>query len=133
MSKEFVQFTFPCSTCLVQAACKDKPVKKEDLYDAVKSCKCLTLPAFDPTSMTYHKMMMECYSNFGPDLMNHVQKSYSPSGVETHNSIPVRFMQIMIQMTAVMQYMVNSTSWREGDLKAFDKHEINLKLKGLQL
>lgn len=132
MSKEFVEFTFPCTACLVQAACQEKPTEKADLYDSSKNCRCLTLPTLEK-GMTYHKMMIECYSNFGPQLMNHIQKSYSPSGVETHNNIPVGYVQMMVQMTAIMQYMVNSTSWAEGDLKPFDKHEINLKLKGLHI
>ena len=78
-------------------------------------------------------MMIECYANFGPKLLNTIQKSYSPSGVETHNNIPVGYLLIMLRMVGIMEYMVNSTSWDEGDLKPFDKHEVNLKLKGLQV
>jgi len=126
MSDKFIQFRFPCTDCLVRAACKNKPTEKDDLYIG-NGKTCLTLPKLNHKS--YHKMLIECWANFGFDLLDNVQKREEPAGVNKDNNIPSGYVRAMHQMASTLQYMVNSTSWSEGKLFPFDKYEINEKLK----
>ena len=125
MSDEFIQFNFPCTDCIVRAACKNKPNKK-DLYRG-GSIPCLALPNVKDKS--YHKMLIECWANLGCSILNHVSKLELPIGVNKDNQVPASYIRAMHQMTKAIGYMVNSTSWREGQLLPFDKMEIDEKLK----
>jgi len=128
MSQEFVQFTFPCSDCIVRAACKDQErLTVKDLYNT-KSAKCLTIPKLEDDK-SYHKVLMECMANLFKDIMGSVQKDEDPIGVNKENKLPYRYVTLFYQMACAMQYMVNSTSWKIGELKDFDRDEINRKLK----
>ena len=126
MSDQFIQFAFPCADCIVRASCKDKPIKKKDLYRSVGK-PCLTLPAI--TDKSYHKMLIECWINLGFDLLENVQKREGIEGVNTDNQVPSSYIRAMHQMANALQYMINSASWREGKLLPFDKFEVNQKLK----
>lgn len=128
MSDEFIQFNFPCSDCIVRAACKNKPTEKGDLYIGYDN-PCLALPNLKDKS--YHKMLIECWANLGHDLLNTVKKSEEPEGINKDNKVPSTYIRAMHQMTSIIQYMVNSTSWREGALYPFDKIDINEKLKSI--
>ena len=125
MSDEFIQFNFPCTDCIVRAACKYQPSKK-DLYRR-GSIPCLALPKVEDKS--YHKMLIECWANLGFNILNHVSKLELPIGVNKDNQVPASYIRAMHQMTKAIGYMVNSTSWREGQLLPFDKMEIDEKLK----
>lgn len=126
MSDEFIQFDFPCSDCIIRAACKYKPTAKDDLYGRA-GLPCLALPFVKEKS--YHKMLIECWANLGFDLLNHVSKLEFPIGVNKDNQVPSSYIRAMQQMTKAIGYMVNSASWREGELFPFDKLEIDKKLK----
>lgn len=126
MSDEFIQFDFPCSDCIVRAACKYKPTAKDDLYGGA-GLPCLALPMVKEKS--YHKMLIECWANLGFDLLQNVQKRNSTAKINIDNKVPSAYIQAMHQMASTIQYMVNSTSWHEGKLLPFDQWEINKKLK----
>ena len=125
MSDKFIQFVFPCTECIVRAACKNKPNKK-DLYGG-NGKPCLALPKVKDKS--YHKMLIECWANLGFDILNHISKLEHPMGVNKDNQVPASYIRAMYQMSKVIEYMVNSTSWREGKLLPFDKMELDEKLK----
>lgn len=121
MSDEFIQFRFPCAECIVRAACKNKPTNIDDLYMGYNK-SCLTIPKLKDKK-SYHKMLVECWINLGYDLFD------KPEGYI--NKVPFSYIRAIHQMASIMQYMVNSTSWREGTLYSFDKTDINEKLKSI--
>lgn len=127
MSNEFIQFTFPCTDCIVRAACKNKPTAKEDLYSGI-SRPCLALPSYKEDK-SYHKMLVECWANLGWTILEAIQKREEPPGTNKDNKVPSSYIRAMHQMASTIQYMVNSTSWHEGKLLPFDQWEINEKLK----
>jgi hypothetical protein len=52
---------------------------------------------------------------------------------ETKNKIPMQYIILMGQLIYLLQWIVNSTSWEEGVLQEFDRHEVNLKVKSFGL
>jgi hypothetical protein len=135
MSAEFIQFIFPCKDCLVRAACKEKPKNNESiihLYD-VDAARCLTLPKF-PSKVAYTKGLLECWANIGVGIINRMQKTEDPQTCsETNNKIPMQYVMLMGQMSYLLQWMINSTSWERGELQDFDRQEIRLKCKSITL
>ena len=130
-SEDFVQFNFPCKDCLVRAACQEKPENEEikHLYDMDRP-RCLTVPKFKSDEKTYMKALIECVSNIAPTLIDNMQKSEDPkTSRETHNNIPMQYVALLGHMTYLMQWIVNSTSWKLGELQEFDRFEVNRKAK----
>jgi len=132
MSQKFVQFNFPCIDCIVRAACElQEAITADHLYDS-KYPRCVTMPRLEDDK-SYHKVLIECMANLFKSLMNSVQKIEEPIGINKDNKVPHKYITLFYQMTCVMQYMVNSTSWKIGELKQFDIDEINRKLKVAKL
>ena len=128
MSREFVEFTFPCKECIVTAMCQDYTrLKKKDQLD-VRSM-CLAVPKFGEKEGPYHKLLLECMANISKRITSAVDKAEDPIGTNTVNNIPHRYVLMMCHMTEIMVYMTNSTSWETGKLENFDEFEINRKLK----
>lgn len=134
MSNEFVQFIFPCTECLVRAACKDK-VKNNDnntihLYDNVNP-RCLAVPKLSQ-DVTYMKGLIECCINLGTSIQNSMRKTEDPHTCrETNNNIPMQYVILMGQIAYLLQWIINSQSWSDGILHEFDRIEIKNKLKAI--
>lgn len=125
MSKEFVQFKFPCVDCIVRAACQDKPKKMPELYDSEDPIL-LAMPKIDDNDK-YLKTFLECWANIGFDAMDKIRN------IKNMNGIPEKYANFLIESISLLQWIVNSTSWREGDeVKDFDKYEIRHKLRVLR-
>ena len=134
-SEDFIQFNFPCKDCLVRAACQDKPGNDQikHLYD-MDNPRCLAIPKFNSDEKTYMKALIECMANLFPTVINNMQKSEDPqTSRETHNNIPMQYVIMLGQMTALMQWIVNSTSLDIGELQDFDRFEVNKKSKNCRV
>jgi hypothetical protein len=63
-----------------------------------------------------------------------MQKTEDPQTCsETNNKIPMQYVMLMGQMSYLLQWMINSTSWERGELQDFDRQEIRLKCKSITL
>jgi hypothetical protein len=121
MSKEFIQFTFPCADCLVRAACQDKPVNREDLLEK-NHTRCLAMPNYE-TINKYPKVFMECWANIGWQAIERIKSD------EVRGVLPPKYVDFMIDVAGLLQWIVNSKSWKDGELHDFDLHEVRRKLK----
>jgi len=129
MTEEFIQYTLPCTTCIVQAACKDNDKIKQ--HDINLSRPSLSLPIFKDKS--YHKGILECMLNLQKQIMDKVSRT---EDIEDFNKqevdkLPMQYIHILIDMSAILCHIVNSTSWREGELFEFDRYEIKRRLTRL--
>lgn len=134
MSAKFYQFNFPCKDCVITAICKEKPDNAKDIIlEYQNPVACLTIPKC-PDLKTYHKMLLECWANQGPSILNKVQKQSSLDfKTEIHNNIPRDYLYLMGYMAGILAHMVNTTSWDIGRTQKFDHYEINRRLKLLKL
>ena len=128
MSEEFLQFVMPCETCIVQAICVDKvKMKDKKIHKSMKSC--LALPDWDEHKKGYIKGLFECLINISWDvIVNHANKEKSK---EKPIGMPPQYVDMLIDIIATLQWMINSTSWEEGELYNFDATEIKSKLKNV--
>jgi len=139
MSEEFIQYMFPCFECLVQAACRDydrlkivKDRKKIKIGNIRSDRPSLAVPVFDPNVKSYHKGVMECWANMGASLMDKVSKEEDPIKHQKVDNLPMSYVHVLQAMAQIMCHMVNSTSWREGELFEFDQVEIKRRLSKLK-
>ncbi len=132
MSEQFIQYMFPCSECLVQAACKDYDGRRKQLKDIRGDRPSLAVPIFDQTKKSYHKGLMECWANMGASMMNKVSKEEDPIKHQKADNLPMSYVHILQAMAQIMCHMVNSTSWEEGELYEFDRIEIKRRLSQLK-
>jgi len=134
MSTEFIQFIFPCKDCIVRASCKEKPDhegKLSVLFNDSGRPRCLAVPKLSQ-DVAYHKGVLECWANIGAQLINSMQKSEDPKTLsETHNKIPMQYVALMGKISYILAYIVNTTSWRVGELQEFDQFEIKQRIKNL--
>jgi len=135
MSEEFIQYYFPCNECLVQAACKDRDnisSVKNHIKGINHSLPSLGIPKFEE-GKSYPKGLLECWANIVKDIMDRVSREDINNGRKTtKDQMPTQYVHVMIDVAAIMCYMVNSTSWREGELFDFDRDEIKRKLYHLE-
>lgn len=134
MSEAFIQFTLPCETCIVQSMCKDKS-RMDDvkIHRSVKTC--LALPDWDINEKIYIKGLIECWLNLGCDISQKLMRIKLDNKLKYLNdqntSIPNQYLDFLFVIANALQWMINSTSWREGKLYKFDSFEIKEKLKYL--
>lgn len=135
MSSEFYHFYFPCKDCVVAGICKEKPKNAKDVileYDS--PVLCLTIPKTPTDVKTYYKMLLECWANMGHGIINKVQKQSSVNfKKEINNNIPRDYLYLISRITDLLQWMVNSISWENGQSAKFDVDEIKQKLKLLDI
>jgi len=133
MSEEFIQYRFPCNTCLVQAACRDRDrmsIKDTKINHEISS---LGVPLFKDKDKSWHKGLLECMLNLQKQIMDKVSRT---EGKEDFNKqetdrLPMQYIYLMIDMSQILCHMANSTSWREGELFEFDRIEIKRRLTRL--
>jgi hypothetical protein len=51
----------------------------------------------------------------------------------TENKIPIEFAHALRSVGRLVGYMVNCTSWETGELKEYDKMELEKRIKNIQL
>jgi len=131
MSEQFHQYYFPCVECIVRAACKDK----ENMMEQIKvrgDVPSLGVPIWDYAEKSYHKGLLECTVNILKNITDKINKSEpenTPAGLM--DNIPMQYVHLFISMADIMCHIINSTSWREGELQEFDRFEIERRLKML--
>ena len=127
MSQEFVQFGFPCTDCLVAAACRDKEnVRNKDLLDhsGGGGIRCLALPTYDKETSSHSKSLLECVANV---IWNTACELNQDRGMK----IPTGYRHFLIAYLGIFQYVINTTSWDHNleQIADFDKFEIRNKIK----
>jgi len=125
MSSEFIQFTFPCTECIVRAACDYKPRKiKEvaDMADGGADTRCIIMPKIEGDN-SYLKTFMECWANLGWDAVSRIKSD------EGTGHIPPQYIDFLIDTLGLIQWMTNSKSWEDGKAYDFDLSEVRQKLK----
>ena len=131
MSLNFIQFTIPCETCLVQSMCEQKAnVKEMKLNKYSKTC--LGVPDWDMNEKVYMKGLIECWVNIGWSLITKAisEKTERP-GIKKSVNMPYQYIDMLIDIIGTLQWIVNSTSWDEGELYDFDAFEVKYKLKNV--
>ncbi len=124
MSNEFIQFGFPCTDCLVAAACKDrKDIRNKDLLDRRGGIRCMALPIYDEKTNSHQKSLLECTANIIWDVACQLNE-------DRKMKIPSQYRHFLIEYLGIFQYIINSSSWRENlsEVAPFDTDEIKRKL-----
>jgi hypothetical protein len=133
MSEEFIQFTIPCETCIVQSMCTEKEnVKDKKINTQHKMC--LSLPEWNIEEKIYLKGLFECMINLSWKITEALTREKirdDEEGSQQSRRIPTQYIDMLIDVVATLQWMINSTSWKEGKLHNFDAYEIKHKLKNV--
>jgi len=136
MSLEFLQFTIPCETCIVQAMCQDKKNVPKDINKHIQTC--LALPEWDMDKKSYLKGLLECWVNLGEGICQKLSraklenKRRMADDPKNSTSIPDEYIDFLTIIASTLQWVVNSTSWKKGELYNFDSSEIELKIKNVE-
>jgi len=83
------------------------------------------MPKFDSTKDCLPKVYISCFANITTRFADHFRNEEQSAGVTEE------YRHFLIDYFAILQHIVNSTSWREGldEVAEFDKEEIKAKLK----
>jgi len=130
MSEEFIQFRFPCNECLVQAACKDRKRVKQQVKEIMQDVPSLGVPRFKNKS--YYKGLIECLINIQKQVVDKVSRNKGADNKQEQDNLPMQYVHLIISMSDILCHMINSTSWREGELFEFDRMEIKQRLTQLE-
>ena len=127
---EFIEFGFPCIDCLDAAACKDRThIRNKDLLDQQGGgVRCLALPTFDPETSSHEKMLIECLASMSWRIGQKLNDDRD--GIK---KMPAQYRHFLIEYLGILEWITNSTSWRENfdQVADFDKFEIRNKMKML--
>ena len=124
LSEQFIELSMPCTECIVAAICKDKPrsiLKKDDIFPFV-----LAMRKFDEKKKIYRKGLIECWANMGWRLVSNMRTSEYK---QFPKNVAPEFVDVLIELSNTIQYIINSKSWRDGEKHDFDKSEIALRIK----
>jgi len=124
-SERFIQLSIPCKECLVSPICKDKikiddQIKKHNLYYFM-----LGLGKWDQSEKSYKKGLIEAWANMGWSIFATFRSS------DYGKKTCFEFIHILIELSSIAQWIIHSTSWRDGKQHDFDKIEIENKIKDL--
>jgi len=127
VSHDFIEFVFPCTDCLVAAACRDrKQIKKLDFldYPSANGIRCLALQQYDTTSNSHEKALLESVANITWRIAGRLNE-------DRGMKIPEQYRHFLMEYLAVFQYILNTTSWNSNvnPVAEFDKFEIRNKMK----
>lgn len=126
MSEHFIEYLFPCKDCIVRASCTPRRLPKNIQRNGLS----LAVPEFEE-GKTYHKGLIECWSNIGKRILDKTSKN-SADGTQLPDQLPIEYVRLISYMTSIICHIINSTSWNEGKLYAFDKDEIGRRLEFLK-
>jgi hypothetical protein len=123
-SEKFTQIGFPCVDCLVNATCREKPDKEvadpNDYYPMV-----LAFKKWDESKKVYRKGLLECWVNMGRQIIDKARDkdcTYKPQ------SMNPAFLDFILAIIGMLEYIIHSTSWAEGEKQDFDIVEIQRQL-----
>ena len=124
-SEEFKQINVPCATCLVTASCQDKArtlqeIEKFPLFDFL-----LGLQRWDESKKVYRKGLLEAWANLGWQILSSMKTTEFK---DLPPEVAPQFLDLLIELSGLCQWIVNSTSWRVGEKQTFDITEIKRKL-----
>lgn len=120
-TENFEVVPFPCTECLVQAACTDKPKTSKDIYSI-----CLLIPKWDESCKIYRKGLIECWVNMGLTILQN-QRDFTHEGMPQESS--PTFNEALFEIVQLLQYIINSTSWRMGERYDFDIEEMQTQVR----
>jgi hypothetical protein len=95
---------------------------------------CLSLPEWNIEEKIYLKGLFECMINLSwkiTEALTREKKRDDEEGSQQSRRIPTQYIDMLIDVVATLQWMINSTSWKEGKLYNFDAYEIKHKLKNV--
>ena len=69
---------------------------------------------------------MEAWANMGWDIFSNMRSSEFK---DLPDEISPEFIDLLIELSSIIQWVINSQSWRDGKKYDFDKTEIKRKLK----
>lgn len=126
MSEKFLQINIPCDECLVAPACEskkriDQKVHEHELFNFM-----LTLRRWDEKEKSYRKGLIEAWANMGKDIFSGMRTDEFEH--QPGKAMPT-YINVLIELTNAMQWMVHSKSWRDGEMHDFDKKDLQDKLK----
>ena len=125
-SRKFQQINVPCVTCLVAASCQDKEIVEDRLGKDEFFSFLLGLRKWDESKKVYRKGLIEAWANLGWDLFSNM---HTTEFKEIPRHAAPEFLDLLIELSGLIQWVVNSTSWQKGEKFDFDKREIESKLK----
>jgi len=117
-TENFIDMLLPCSTCVVNAICKDNSSKS---YKINKSSYCLVLPDWNTEEKSFEKGVFECWFNLGKNI----EKLINPERLQ----LSTEYYNLCMQLADVLLFMVNSISWRDGKTYRCDISDIKYKLE----
>lgn len=125
-SRRFKQINVPCVTCLVAASCEDKKRIEDTLSKGEYYSFLLGLEKWDESQKVYRKGLIEAWANLGWDIFGNLRTSEfrdipKPAAPE--------FLDLLIELSSLIQWIVNSQSWRDAEKHGFDITEIQSKLR----
>jgi len=127
-SEKFVQLNIPCKECLVSPICQDKQKIDQELEQHKGELMefFLSLRKWDESKKVYRKGLIEAWANMGWDIFSHM-------GTTDFKDIPnharPEFLNLLIELSSLIQWIINSKSWEDGEVYDFDQFEIKAKLK----
>ena len=125
-SVKFRQINIPCATCLVTASCEDKDrtiqeIEKFPMFDFL-----LGLQKWDESKKVYRKGLIEAWANMGWDMFSNMRTTEFK---DLPKEVSPEFLDLLIELAGLIQWIINSTSWRNGEKQDFDITEIKRKLE----
>jgi len=125
-SVKFRQINIPCATCLVAASCQDKARTYKELDRFPLFDFLLGLQKWDETKKVYRKGLIEAWANLGWDIFSNMRTTEFK---ELPQEIAPQFLDLLIELSGLIQWVINSTSWRCGEKQVFDISEIKSKIE----
>lgn len=124
-SEKFEQINIPCKDCLVQAMCDDKKAienitKGYDLFDFM-----LALRKWDESKKVYRKGLIEAWANLGWKIFENIR---TDSFRDLPPEVSPVYLDALMELAGVIQWIINSTSWRKGQKFDFDIVQIEHKI-----
>lgn len=123
-TEKFTQIGFPCIDCLVSATCRDKPHNQvadpKDFYPMM-----LAFRKWDESKKVYRKGLLECWVNMGRMVIDKARDkdcTYKPQSVNP------AFLDFILEIIGILEYIINSTSWNVGQKQEFDIIELQKQL-----
>ncbi|MDD2231031.1 MAG: hypothetical protein PHY48_16710 [Candidatus Cloacimonetes bacterium] len=115
----------------IQGGCypvKDKTDKYEVTTDEKVSTNTRVAMLIPAIEGNYYKGAFECTVNLMEDMSQTLRYNMKADGKKTEQDLDEELTRIVKGLAATMQYLVNSTSWRTGEMQGFDKAELKLKI-----
>ena len=126
-SEKFIEGRIPCKECIVRAACEDaKHIPNINRLDG----RAFYLP-IAPYKCTM-KVASECWANLGKSIMSNIRTldiARESSYHEKDIFINKQLVDFLLSLTYLIQYIIDSKSWKYSTVDYYDITEIRIKFK----